>query len=97
MAGENKMRLIMRRLAGACLAAALVAGMAAAAKQSPTPPRLAGEAPPPASALSLSLTRGGDVYVANQHVTKDAVAVALEDHDARLREVMSEQQHDRLR
>jgi alpha-L-fucosidase 2 len=53
MAGEKKKRLVIRQLAGACLAGALVAGIVVAATQSPASPRLAGEAPAPASALSL--------------------------------------------
>ena len=40
-------------LAAACLIAALAAGAVVAAAQSPASPRLTGEAPPPASALSL--------------------------------------------
>src|SRR5438874_1383818 len=44
---------LMRRIAGAYLAGAFVAGVVVAATQSPTSPRLAGEAPAPASALSL--------------------------------------------
>jgi alpha-L-fucosidase 2 len=44
---------VTRRIAGACLAGAFVAGVVVAATQSPTSPRLAGEAPAPASALSL--------------------------------------------
>jgi alpha-L-fucosidase 2 len=43
----------VRRIAGACLAGALVAGGVVAATQSPASPRLAGEAPPPTSALGL--------------------------------------------
>jgi alpha-L-fucosidase 2 len=43
----------VQRIAGACLAGALVAGGVVAATQSPASPRLAGEAPPPTSALSL--------------------------------------------
>ena len=42
-----------RHIAGACLIGALAAGAIVAAAQSPASPRLAGEAPPPASALSL--------------------------------------------
>jgi alpha-L-fucosidase 2 len=45
---------LVRRIAGACLAGALAAGVVVvAATQSPPSPRLAGEAPAPASALSL--------------------------------------------
>src|SRR5256714_8900850 len=44
---------LVRRIAGACLAGAFVAGVVVAATQSSTSPRLAGEAPAPASALSL--------------------------------------------
>jgi hypothetical protein len=44
---------LVRRIAGACLAGALVAGLVLAATQTPTSPQLTGEAPPPASALSL--------------------------------------------
>src|SRR3954453_4243652 len=44
---------LVRRIAGACLAGALAAGVVIGATQSPTSPRLAGEAPAPASALSL--------------------------------------------
>ena len=40
-------------MAGGCLIAALAAGALVAAAQSPASPQLAGEAPPPASALSL--------------------------------------------
>ena len=42
-----------RHIAGACLIGALAAGAIVAAAQSPASPRLAGEAPPPASVLSL--------------------------------------------
>src|SRR3954454_8460460 len=45
---------LVRRIAGACLAGALAASVVvAAATQSPASPRLAGDAPAPASALSL--------------------------------------------
>src|SRR5947207_13896666 len=44
---------LVRHFAGACLAGALVARIVVAATQSPTSPRLAGEAPPPTSALGL--------------------------------------------
>src|SRR3954454_9418195 len=44
---------LVRRIAGACLAGAFVAGVVVAATQSPASPRLAGEAPAPSSALSL--------------------------------------------
>jgi len=44
---------LVRRIAGACLAGAFIAGVVVAATQSPTSPRLAGQAPAPASALSL--------------------------------------------
>ena len=46
------MRLV-RRIAGACMAGAFVAGVVVSATQAPTSPRFAGEAPAPASALSL--------------------------------------------
>ena len=42
-----------RHIAGACLIGALAARAIVAAAQSPAAPRLAGEAPPPASVLSL--------------------------------------------
>src|SRR3954470_18010374 len=42
-----------RHMAGGCLIAALAAGALVAAAPSPTSPQLVGEAPPPASALSL--------------------------------------------
>src|SRR3954464_745499 len=44
---------LVRRIAGASLAGAFVAGVVVAATQSRTSPRLAGEAPSPASAFSL--------------------------------------------
>ena len=44
---------LVGRIAGACLTSAFAAGVVVAATQSATSPRLAGEAPPPASALSL--------------------------------------------
>jgi alpha-L-fucosidase 2 len=50
---ERMVPAMTRRVAGGCLAGALVAGGVVAATQSPASPRLAGEAPPPASALSL--------------------------------------------
>jgi hypothetical protein len=43
----------MTRIAATCLAAAIAAGVVLTATQSPTSPRLAGDAPPPASVLSL--------------------------------------------
>jgi alpha-L-fucosidase 2 len=53
MRGEHAKRRMARHLAGVWLAAVLVAGVVVAGMQSPTSPRLAGEAPPPASRLSL--------------------------------------------
>src|SRR5438034_6517863 len=53
MPGRTTAFPLVRQIAGACLAAALVAGVVVAATQSPASPRLAGEAPAPASALSL--------------------------------------------
>src|SRR3954451_23965461 len=44
---------VWRRIAGACLAGSAGVGVVIAATQSPASPRLAGEAPAPASALSL--------------------------------------------
>src|SRR3954464_10250665 len=44
---------VWRRIAGACLAGSAVVGVVIAATQAPASPRLAGEAPAPASALSL--------------------------------------------
>jgi alpha-L-fucosidase 2 len=52
MHGEHAKLRMARRLAGVWLAV-LVAGVVVAGMQSPTSPRLAGEAPPPASRLSL--------------------------------------------
>ena len=52
MPGRTALRLV-RRIAGACIAGAFVAGVVVSATQSPTSPRFAGEAPAPASALSL--------------------------------------------
>jgi alpha-L-fucosidase 2 len=46
-------RRLRRSLAGAGFGGALAAGIVVAAAQTPPSPRLAGEAPPPASALSL--------------------------------------------
>jgi hypothetical protein len=42
-----------RSLAGACFGGAVAAGIVVASAQTPPSLRLAGEAPPPASALSL--------------------------------------------
>jgi alpha-L-fucosidase 2 len=42
-----------RRIAGACMAGSVVVGVVIAATQSPASPRLGGQAPAPASALSL--------------------------------------------
>jgi alpha-L-fucosidase 2 len=53
MPGRKTAAPFVRRIAGACLAGALVAGGVVAATQSPASPRLAGEAPPPTSALGL--------------------------------------------
>ena len=53
MPGRKTASPLVRRIAGACLAGAFIAGVVVAATQSPTSPRLAGEAPAPASALSL--------------------------------------------
>src|SRR6266516_5126813 len=53
MPGRTTAFPLVRRIAGAYLAGAFVAGVVVAATQSPTSPRLAGEAPAPASALSL--------------------------------------------
>src|SRR3954451_792314 len=44
---------VWRRIAGACLAGSAGVGVVIAATQAPASPRLAGEAPAPASALSL--------------------------------------------
>src|SRR3954454_14618922 len=44
---------LVRRIGGACLAGSVAAGVVIAATQSPTSPRLDGQAPAPASALSL--------------------------------------------
>jgi alpha-L-fucosidase 2 len=44
---------LRRSLAGACFGGAVAAGIVVAAAQTPPSPRLAGDAPPPASALSL--------------------------------------------
>src|SRR6476659_1358636 len=52
MPGRPALRLL-RRIAGACIGGAFVAGVVASATQAPTSPRFAGEAPAPASALSL--------------------------------------------
>ena len=49
----NPKRRARRHIAGACFLGAVTAGIAVAAAQSPTSPRLSGDAPPPASALSL--------------------------------------------
>src|SRR5258708_12139211 len=46
-------RRLRRSLAGACFGGAVAAGIVVAAAQTPPSPRLAGEASPPASALSL--------------------------------------------
>src|SRR5437763_15905172 len=53
MPGKKTASPLIRRIVGACLAGGFVAGVVVAATQSPGPPRLAGEAPAPASALSL--------------------------------------------
>src|SRR5256885_2292963 len=45
MPGRATTSPLVRRIAGACLAGAFVAGVVVAATQSPTSPRLAGEAP----------------------------------------------------
>ena len=52
MPDENAKQRMARHIAGAWLAGAL-AGVVVAGTQSPTSPRLAGEAPPPAARLSL--------------------------------------------
>jgi len=49
----NPKRRARRHIAGACFLGAVTAGIAVAAAQSPTSPRLSGDAPPPASSLSL--------------------------------------------
>jgi len=46
-------RRLRRTLAVACFSGAVAAGIVVAAAQAPPSPRLTGEAPPPASALSL--------------------------------------------
>ena len=53
MPGRKTAAPFVRRIAGACLAGALVAGGVVAATQPPASPRLVGQAPPPTSALSL--------------------------------------------
>ena len=53
MPRENTEPQLAGHIRGACLAGALVAAVVAAAAQSPTSPRLTGEAPAPASTLSL--------------------------------------------
>ena len=53
MPGRTTAFPLARRIAGACLAGAFVAGVVVAATQSSASPRLVGEAPAPASALSL--------------------------------------------
>jgi len=53
MPGRKTAAPFVRRIAGACLVGALVAGGVVAATQPPASPRLVGQAPPPTSALSL--------------------------------------------
>ncbi len=53
MPGRTTLSRLGPRIASGCLAGALVAGIVVAATQSPASPRLTGEAPPPASVLSL--------------------------------------------
>ena len=53
MPRENTEPQLAGHIRGACLAGALAAAVVAAAAQSPTSPRLTGEAPAPASTLSL--------------------------------------------
>ena len=47
------MRTLLRHIVGTCLVGALVASAVLTATQPPSSPRHEGEAPPPASALSL--------------------------------------------
>ena len=53
MPGRKTASALVRRIFGVSSAAVLVAGIVVAATQSPASPRLTGEAPPPASALTL--------------------------------------------